>query len=183
MSVMGVHVRTEQAHAPPTFLRKQGPRRKPKAARSRLSVTDTFNILPLPGDELARWYLCDARCSDKHRMLGQFCTSCCGGSLQTKHTHQEIQSEPQPKHDKFPKVTEEKYPNTKYLYSSPRLPVKPRCHLHVSELTNNSSCLFISLFSFIILFNLTQPDQALGEGLRLYGAQEPNDNSAALDVM
>lgn len=91
---------------------KEGSRKKTKDVCSHVSVTDTFNILLLSSDQLAWSYLCDARCSDKHRMLGQFYRSCYGDSLQTKHTHthQEIHREPHLKHDKFTKLTEEEYP-------------------------------------------------------------------------
>lgn len=92
MSVMGVHMRAG-ARSTDFPQKKKRSHKKTKDVCGHVSVTDTFNILLLPSDQLAWSYLCDARCSDKHRMPGQFYRSCYGDSLQTKHTHQEIHTQ------------------------------------------------------------------------------------------
>lgn len=144
---------------------KESSRKKTKDVCTHVSVTDTFNILLLPSDQLAWSYLCDARCSNKHRMLGQFYRSCYGDSLQTKHTHQEIHTEPHLKHDKFTKLTEEEYPLKERL-SAPNIFVhlQTSCEAMMSfaRLTVNEymnwNYLFTSTLYFLLIisFNLTQ---------------------------
>lgn len=131
-----------------------------------VSVTDTFNILLLPRDQLVWWYLCDARCSNKHRMLGQFYRSCYDDSLQTKHTHQEIHTQPHLKRDKFTKLTEEEYPLKQRLPSpsifvhlqTSREALMSFTHPTVNEYMN-WNYLFTSTLYFLLIisFNLTDP--------------------------
>lgn len=166
----------EQVPVQLTFLRKrERSRKKTKDVRCHVSVTDTFNILLLPGDRLVWSYLCDAHGSDKHRILGQFYRRCYGDSLQTKHTHQEILREPHLKHDKFTKLTEEECP-LKQRLPAPNLFVhlQTSCeammsftHPTVNE-NMNWNYLFISSLCFLLIisFNLTQ-DPAHNKGLKL----------------
>lgn len=109
MSVTAARMRTG-ACATDFPRKKKDFERKQKDVCSHVSVTDTFNILLLTSDQLAWSYLCEARCSHKHRMLGQFWRSRNGDSLQTKHTHQKIHRETHLRHDTFTKLTEEKCP-------------------------------------------------------------------------
>lgn len=145
---------------------KERSHKKTKDVCGHVSVTDTFNILLLPRDQLVWWYLCDARCSNKHRMLGQFYRSCYGDSLQTKHTHQEIHTQPHLKRDKFTKLTEEEYPLKQRLPSpsifvhlqTSREALMSFTHPTVNEYMS-WNYLFISALYFLLLisFNLTDP--------------------------
>lgn len=154
MSVMIVHV-TWGAHSG-----KERSHKKTKDVCSHVSVTDTFNILPLPSDRT-----CVTPAAPTITICWDSSAEAATARACKQSTHQEIHGEPHLKHDKFSKLTEEKYPFKQYL-PAPNIfihlktsweAVMSFTHLRVNEYMN-CNCFFISTLYFlrIVPFNLTQ---------------------------
>lgn len=172
----GWEARLNQVHA----LRIKRGKNK-RGVHWRVSVTDTFNILPFPSDQSARSYLCDWRRSDERRMSGRVPTAPRKGGTtrackQSTHTRKFTVS-----HIWRLTLTEEKDPlkysllippatNT-FIYPQDFLRGRDVIYTSPTYLTNIwtvIACVYQSLtffiFFFLFLFNLTQqyPDQDEG---------------------